>query len=457
MEIVEEEVYVYPDSTKCDYLEEDSDPAGNSEEQMDTGVIRCNFVSSPTNEYATADSTTSITQEELSTSEEPDIKTFKSPPTDPRLKGKLFQSVPRTANNDLCNNSNSLEKPSEKIAANPTFTVTTAFKKRHHLERYEMIKSFAIDFFTKNGYSFETQIFIDQAYQRFKNERFARSMLACEAFVRDFIATSSENLFSFGNRIGGVGVTWTFYRPVRTEVNYRAQTSVPCLELLPDVLNVVYAFVKSKPQKKVDLQAVCERVADCFSRSFEILETDEVLPVCRNLVLIACIRNLQYFFFGKVQPIVYVREKVAEASSSRDPCNQFRVPVTVQPNSDNEGGDLVNSTATFYTPSVAHSPASSKPKHSRVSSAAKCTFSALKQMADILRQYGPIKKSVLRDLWSNKSDNKHRKVFGTGVSFSLSLRKFETYFPITNSGKVYVNEVAFEKFLKENHMPKELG
>ena len=451
----EEEIFVLPDSTENNLIVTDEPDHGKSsadevKESAEEDVIRCSF-DSYSNELVTADSTTSLSQDEPSTSKQSDLKLLKSPPRDPRLKGKVFQKIQASTNNA----NKALDTLSNFSVASTTpssFTLSSAKMRPHHFERYKKIQAFATEFLEKNGNSCEAQVLFDQAYLQFRNERFARSMLACEAYVRDFIATTEDNCFSFGNQFGDVGVTWVFYSPLRFKRFNRTETSIPCAELLPEVLDVVYTFVNSKLQKKAPLQAVCERVANCFSRSFETFNAQEVLPVCKNLVLIACIRNLRWFFFGKVEPIVYVRQTLEHSSPSLASSQKhFRVSVTLATGPGQGIDHSSDITPTFFTSSDVTTATSIKQKQSKMSgTAAKNTVAALKRMGEILRQHGPIKKTVLKDLWLKNSNSNHQKVFGTGVSFSLQLRKFEAYFPTSSSGKVYVDEIAFENYLEEN-------
>ena len=361
-------------------------------------------------------------------------KSIPNPSTDPRIKKKSFQSKAGSTESETIKEMEFGQKQSLNSSSE-------SLKKLKHIHRLRLIEDFAVEFFLSRGYSYETQAFINSAYQRFKRERFANSMLAFEAYVRDFIATSKDNLFSFANANGDVGVSFTFYRPVRADTTCRLETKVPYIELLAEIVPRVYQFLNSNPEKKASLYCVCDYVATCFLKTFSQSHPDEVKHVSRNLVLLACIRNLKWFYFARSEPYIYVRQgdeiKPPKAPAYYELSKQtFSVGVSKD--------------SCFSTKDSNSSHKTLPRSSSSRSAAASNTVSALEKMAELLRTQGPCKKPVLRELWLASSDTNQRKVFGTGVSFSLSLRRFEAFFP-TVDGLVHLNEDAFSKFLKENY------
>ena len=366
---------------------------------------------------------------------------------DPRLKGKLFSALTHSKNpekeiapREKAKNPNQSDVLQDDTSVNAP--LQTVKRKQHHVDRIKMIEMYACSFFPSCGYSCETQVFIDAVYKQFQSERFAKSVLGCEAYVRDFIATVGNNILSFGNRYGDVGASWTFYKPDHFGVNIREKVSLPFEEILPDVLNVVYAFVNSQQHKSAKIKSVCDKVAAYFAQRLALLDPNEVIPVCRNLILISCIRNLRWFFFAKLEQTIHIRPgkpdestlscSIGEATSSHSE-KSFKMP---------------SSSTAYYTPP--NLPNSTKTNQLSKSNQSK-TVQAVQQMADILRKHGPCKKAILRNLWAQSSDPKLQKVFGTGVSFALSLRKFEACFPCNSQGLIEINEVVFRQFLRENN------
>ena len=456
MDLSEDEAVVFPDSTNKELSEQAEDMEIVIEEIIEEGsdsspqadVIRCDY-EVPKAKLASADSTTANENDNSSvpscsnTSDNHDVR------EDPRIKGKAFRNMLLTKNENLLSSSKSQTDVANENNGKLLKHSRASRKKSkpskqrpHHLERFKKIQEFATEFLMMNGRSCETQKLVNAAYNHFKNERFAKSMLGLEAYVRDFIATSDNDTFTFANSYGDTGASRVYYRPSGRDLNCGVQASVPCSELLHEICNTVYDFLISKSTKQADLTSICKRVVECFPQNMVTLDPKEVFPVCRNLVLIACIRNLKWFFFAKVEDIVHIRQ---EKTVREMPLEDLHIPVT----SHSEETTTSTTSSDYYVASVSSTTATVS-RNRKQNSTAKATVAALQQMAAILRVNGPCRKDILRNMWSQQTAPHLQKVFGTGVSFSLSLRKFDMCFPTNNEGKVYVDEDAFENFLRDN-------
>lgn len=424
---------VFPDSTNKEIIGIDKYPQIEMRNKyIESEVIRFPFDNSISKKEAnSADSTTSDTTP--STNDVSFNPSFTELRKDPRILSKENRQVEKPS---VEKNDSTAELRIDHEHTSSLDQKQPARKLAKQLERTRCIERFAIGYFSSRGNSSETQAFVNSAYHRLKNERFARSMLAFEAYIRDFVATSKDNLFSFANANGDVGTSYTFYRPVRTGLYCRVDTEVPFVELLPKVFDIILKLLNSKPDKKVSLYDACDLVADSFSSQFSKLAPDEIQHVSRNLTLLACIRNLKWFFFAKSEPYIYVRAE----SKPRTP----KTPIYFETSSKGVPNDVEKE----LSRSKSESAVESKQRSSRISAASN-TLSALEKMAELLRIHGPCKKTALRELWIASSDANHRKIFGTGVSFSLSLRNFEICFP-TVDGLVRLDEKAFADFLKDN-------
>ena len=280
-------------------------------------------------------------------------------------------------------------------------------------ERSRKIGEFARWYLSSRNLRAQTSHLLEAAYQRFAAKRFARSRLALEAYVLEHLAASGHQ-FGFGNRFGGPGASWVFYRPQQYASTPENAINLPHAEFLPEIVHLCRSHLQRAPQKKQDLKVLAQAVMDSVGPKMLQLEKEELPCVCRCLVLIGCLKNLEFFVFIRSQPEICLRG----------------VPPTIHP------GPMPRHTPTFPPPPT------------RKADPRSATNEALLLIADIIRNRGPITKTELRDIWSAEARKDLRKVLGTGVSFALSFRKFESCFPASANGILCVNDKCLERFLK---------
>ncbi|XP_076811902.1 uncharacterized protein LOC143458892 isoform X1 [Clavelina lepadiformis] len=515
MDLSEDDSPMLPDSTNQHTCEDILNKMGN--DYIEGEVIRNDSCPPPKRSRKTTNSFDSATSESTVNSPNTSNIPVYTPPRDPRLHGKVVEQMKTAATKTSdpvgsssstllsdayipVDSQNSTSDPSTKRSADKKSgrPSVSANKKSHSFERTEKLKSFATKFLFRSNFSVQTDQFIKAAKEQFKNERFTASELAFEAYVRDFVALSNND-FYFADKMGGLGVTYTGLRHFGA-ATYRSRVTLPFADLLDEVRDTTHSYLSGKPDNKEKLDSICDFIAVRFSDKFTRLHPAEVKPICRNLILISAIRNVEKFMFGRHDSGLSLRQDRTKRSPTTPPkitsttstvpshapassnCNKEawkRQPICQQPclsstmneRKENSSPHVVSP---YPKPSISdivpdNNTSSDLPRIVKMRNADTNTKSvganvkissnnpttsnkvaALKLLADIIRRNGSCSKSRLRDLWTNEADKSVRKVFGSGVSFALSLRKFETIFPIADDGKVFINENALKQFLKRN-------
>nr|XP_039262927.1 uncharacterized protein LOC120338970 [Styela clava] len=303
-----------------------------------------------------------------------------------------------------------------EIPKMPNYSVTASDNyvkpkvRSHKRKRYSsasregQLLEFFKNYLEINAGSCSTDLLISSAHRRFHDERFARSRLAFEAYVYD-LAFQNHDLFIFSGSTCEFGVT-KISRSGGTPSS-SPQVAEPAnlffLKFIPEVCKECCSFLCIKPNKRSLLIEVCEAVNSRLHDHLGIFSDKEITAVVHCLVLVALIRNLRLFCFSVNEPVVYLRDHKESHTKPTSPQYKYRREVE---------NILQNPTLT----------------------------DAILLMADIVRTCRPTSQTLLRNMWQTRAPPTLRKVFGTGISFTLSLRKYGFVFPSSDEGKISVDE-----------------
>lgn len=274
--------------------------------------------------------------------------------------------------------------------------------------RDSQFMTFFRKFFDVNSGNSSMELLVSSALRRFKGERFTRSEIAFEAFVYDFVLRHSRE-FVLGGAGTEFGVSRVSHRRSisRSSPKETDRSAAFFLNLAPTVCKMALSFLSSRPNAEALLEDVCNAVHAAHRENLGMYPDAELPGVLRFVALVTMIRNLKLFCFGVDSPVVYLRERRRKSSGEKDAGAGTKYKFEME-------NILQNS-------SLAE---------------------AIILMADILVTEKPASQSALRGLWQAKAPPRLAKVFGTGVSFTLSLRKYEFLFPTTEGGPVGLNESA---------------
>jgi len=312
-------------------------------------------------------------------------------------------------------------------------------QKGSYRERQRKIRHFLSSYLTQEDFCAETQKLLEMSKEHFSGERFARSTLALRGYVLEHLAESGPR-FVFSNRFGGPGATWVFYRPNRTNriADNNNSISLPYTELLPEIITSCKAHLISAPKNRENLSNLTSLVVSKHGERMLLLDDDEKLIVSQYLVLIGCLKSLEFFVFAKTEPIIFIRRETVFADHPLHQTEPHAHPSSLSHYANDK------SPASRSRAAVPPSPASPPP--SRAAKTRPKVSDALHLVTRIIRTRGPITKTELRDTWSAEASKDLHKVLGSGVSFTLAFRKFQDCFPVAADGTLTVNEAALEQY-----------
>lgn len=284
--------------------------------------------------------------------------------------------------------------------------------KRSKHDRDMIFKNCLCTYFKKqNTYRSEVDPLLSAIYHSLRKERFAKSPLAFEAYFYDYLGFSKYcSSFMLTDIEGKLFVTQT------TQDQTLKLPSLQGFEqILPYIAKECYRMLLTKPGFRDATDNIAEHVADSMKSEFAVAET---VPLCRVLVLVACIRNLKNFIFDRYNDSIKAREDVPQPDNPSIP---QRKP----------------------TPTALQKPFSKVTKNDE-----ELKRRVVQLLSKILGESGTMSKSQLKAQWFEKAPKDLIKYMGSGVSFTLSLRNFESCFPVTQNGVISMKELEVRKYLQ---------
>lgn len=275
-------------------------------------------------------------------------------------------------------------------------------------DRVQSIHAFIRECLNINAGSYATELLIADAYRRFRNERFARSRLAFEAYVFDYLATNSRSVSLAGTNCD-VGVSKVTAKCARNE---KAEHALSTLwSILPDISPSCVEFLSSRANTRATIDNVTQHVTDRFSKALILFSETERPYAARCVILVCMIRNLKLFCFAVNEPVVYLRGHKEDA------------PPLKQPNPD-----IAEKISPFMQSGN--------------------VIEAMLLMESIIKKAKPATHKNVRELWQAEAPKSLVNVFGNGISFTLAMRKYSFLFPPAVGGEVSVNTDALELMRK---------
>ena len=285
--------------------------------------------------------------------------------------------------------------------------------KRSKHDREQVFNNCLSSYFTRQGtYRCEVDPLLSSIYYSLRKERFAKSPLAFEAYFYDYLGFSKYcNSFMLTDIEGKLSVTRTF-------PTHEHAMKLPSLQgfeqILPYIAKECHRMLLTKPGFRDATDNIAEHVAESMKAEFAVAET---VPLCRVLVLVACIRNLKNFIFDRYNDSIKARENV---------------PQPVQP----------------PLPPKKQSQDTCTPISKANANDEYLKRRAVQMISQILSESGSMTKSQLKAQWFEKAPKDLIKYMGSGVSFTLSLRNFESCFPVTQNGVISMKEMEVRKYLQ---------
>lgn len=250
-----------------------------------------------------------------------------------------------------------------------------------------------------------TELLIADAYRSFHDEHFARSPLAFEAYMFDFIA-SFNGPYTLTGPCGEMGIsriTLTYTYDARKDAVRQALRS-----LIQPTSPLCVAFLSSKPATRARIEEMCQYIIDTYPHVFKAFAEPELGYVVRCVTLTSMIRNLKLFCFAVKEPVVYLRGHRETASTTKK---------SLAP-------EIIAKLKLIM-------------KNDRL-------HEAILIMADVVRKIAPASTKAVRQQWEKDAPASIAGVFGTGISFTIALREYSYIFQPSGDGKICVGEDAME-------------
>lgn len=284
-------------------------------------------------------------------------------------------------------------------------------------DRVKMFHVFTHECLTLNAGSYATELLIADAYRRFRDERCCRSLLAFEAYMFDFIVNNASS-YSLTGTDGGAGVSKITFAGVRNAIAEHAFHALR--DLIPDIPPSCTAFLSSKHSSRATIDSITQYVVDRFSKQLEMFSKNELNYAVRCLTLVGTIRNLKEFCFApNAEPVIYLRAQTAHKEDS----THFKPP---------------NSEIAEKIKPIVQSER---------------LRNAMLLMGSIIKKSTPATFQRIRELWVTEAPKTIANVFGSGISFTIVIRKYSFLFPPAVGGEFSVNADALEIIRRGTERP----
>ena len=245
-----------------------------------------------------------------------------------------------------------------------------------------------------------TQQLFRSCYKDLLHEYFAKSELAFEAYFYYYLCFTCTFCSLWDGSIKKAGVTCTSYNPKGTQPN------IICNEnTLKKIAEMCQKYLsRKKSPSRASSQELADYIKSYVEATFDYYPSSEIVGVARIFVLVSAITNLQYFLFDKKSDTLILRTSRTSTSP------QVHIPKVQSPKN------------------VSVLTARGKPSKNSFND---IDYFCIKGIKKLIKENSPLKMSNLKEKVA--ADPELSKHMGSGISFHMSIRKFDDYFYIDSN------------------------